>query len=86
MRNKKHTHFRGVKRGVGNVATLSGKIKRGQLKQPGNVRLALERFSDSSSSRTAGIFTCTVLGEVVCAEELSDMDLYHHINEQEIVY
>ena len=44
---------------------------------------ALEGFSDSSSRRTAGIFTSVGLGEFVCTEELSDVDLNRHINEKE---
>ena len=62
---------------------LAGKLNGAKWKQPGNVTLTLEGFSDSSSRRTAGIFTTAGLGQFVCAEELSDVDLNRHINEKE---
>ena len=62
---------------------ISTRLNGAKWEKPGNIRLAMEGFSDSSSRRTAGIFFSSNNQEFVCAEDLCEEDLTRHINEQE---
>ena len=62
---------------------LATKLNGATWRKPSNIRLAVQGFSDSSSRRTAGVFTTLEQKQFVCAEELSGTDLNRHINKQE---
>ena len=62
---------------------LSTKLNGAKWKKPGNIRIAMQGFSDSSSRRTAGIFFSSTQQRFICAEDLHEEHLTRHINEQE---